>query len=1258
MFGFLATSQRQDYHPKGWCEAFKDSRGEPVNVMVQQDAEEFVNVFLDRIDTLLRGTPQRRLVRRLFTGKMANQIICTSCGDVRSKDEAFHHISLEVKNLRSVEESLARYIDGETISDFHCSACDKSVDIVKRACISALPRTLFLHCKRIAFNFDTFVNEKINTRFEFPDELDVWPYTVEGLEASGKGAKDLVARASSSAGDSDGGGGRGGAGGAPAGGDDGAGGVEEAKAGDGSGGDGGFSEDHFKYRLRGVLCHTGTAEAGHYYSYIFDPLTGQWNEFNDSTVKPFSVADLEKECFGGEQVSGDVNMWGQEVQSKREQINNAYMCIYERVAPEDAELEAAATDGVDPATVSEKDIVALAQPIRVPGDEPDDDAAGDSDEGAESGDVDPLDSQRPVDVAAVQQIAKVIALAKDKRTRLLVQQQLLPEEVSAEGFADNLKFILNQQIYSREYFTFMASFVEGVAPMISSCMDTAVRYTPGDAAAYERVAALTDAPGDQAEFGFRFVEMCRSFLFDTLSHAATDDSYKRIVAALEPVLARHVPACRALILHVVEHPTDLVDMLLACSNDVVRRETRRLLFAAVATLGPLEPEEHEDSEPGASGASGEGRSESTPATSSVVARFVDRMLGSLEDAAKNWPRMGQFFALLADIAEAGDRERAFMVQRKALLLLSDFFLGEKSPAVASGVRSGATYSAMGNRVRQPEFGDLVRCLGTLILGSVVGGAADRVASLPAANGCVELPADEAARAALKLPPTLLAKRRPTLLGDDDALLLQSNELITACMKQKSATSVISKVICHLVWEDVEQTKRMAKLLVQALDSTPGDAADGYLEALKALLLLEDGLALRRMVYVLGDPHVGTVKLGHVFGLRPTRPAAPPPSAAEAQPPRAPAAAPEHPPVADGDPFHGALQRADIAAVSAGLLGMMHRRRTAQERLVFRCLLALFEVGEQRPLVLEYLFRLAPTKAMAATQDRYCDWMFTTMVKHLETQLRVPSAATTQVSLSQSLRKFEELEAQFDAKYGVQRRFPRDRVDFILALLHAKALGQSSDKNVKVVALSYVDPDTSLRMVTFRAENNRAATVKFSFYFNVPKPEQEAAINFIYPAQEELPLRATIPPRGHAYFFSAPAIRQGEADWGAYFYNWTFKDVVQPSAPPVDDGDSEPADAAEEEKDEEAAARGRRDAVDAGANVRFTSPDTEQMPVGDELETRPVGPLNRGETRPATPPRPPADSHAEWACRWCTIVNPPTTNVCSMCGKRTDEKPDF
>lgn len=59
----------------------------------------------------------------------------------------------------------------------------------------------------------------------------------------------------------------------------------------------------YDYDLIGVTVHTGTADGGHYYSFIRDrttPNKDKWFFFNDAEVKPFDPNQLASECFGGE----------------------------------------------------------------------------------------------------------------------------------------------------------------------------------------------------------------------------------------------------------------------------------------------------------------------------------------------------------------------------------------------------------------------------------------------------------------------------------------------------------------------------------------------------------------------------------------------------------------------------------------------------------------------------------------------------------------------------------------------------------------------------------------------------------------------------------------------------------------------------------------------------------------------------------------------------------------------------------------------
>ena len=83
-------------------------------------------------------------------------------------------------------------------------------------------------------------------RFEFPLELDMWKYTVEGLAERDASAEAAAA----SAGRPD----------APAPGEAGA-----ARPGTPKAGAHGLQ---YMYQLKGVVVHSGTANVGHYYSYI------------------------------------------------------------------------------------------------------------------------------------------------------------------------------------------------------------------------------------------------------------------------------------------------------------------------------------------------------------------------------------------------------------------------------------------------------------------------------------------------------------------------------------------------------------------------------------------------------------------------------------------------------------------------------------------------------------------------------------------------------------------------------------------------------------------------------------------------------------------------------------------------------------------------------------------------------------------------------------------------------------------------------
>lgn len=317
LFAFLELSDRIDFNPQSFCFAFKDFQGNPVNVCVQQDAQEFVNMIFDKLENALKGNPFQSILEDVYGGKSCMQLICGECGNKKEREEFFYVVSLEVKNMRTLYESFEKYISGETISDYYCENCCKKAQTTKRSCLSKFPNVMIIHLQRIVFDLDTLQNEKISTRLEFPMELDLYNYSYEKIEGRKIGSnpsdssltKNLIKESSEIE-------------------------INEIKNDESE-----EIDKPYQYKLAGVVVHVGTASYGHYYSYInikrdletrnpSEKFEDKWLEFNDSSIREFDPKNLESECYGG-MVDRYQDDWGWNSKVS-ETSKSAYILIYER----------------------------------------------------------------------------------------------------------------------------------------------------------------------------------------------------------------------------------------------------------------------------------------------------------------------------------------------------------------------------------------------------------------------------------------------------------------------------------------------------------------------------------------------------------------------------------------------------------------------------------------------------------------------------------------------------------------------------------------------------------------------------------------------------------------------------------------------------------------------------------------------------------------------------------------------------------------
>jgi ubiquitin carboxyl-terminal hydrolase 9/24 len=56
--------------------------------------DEFFNMFMDRIECLIKGTKEEKIMNNLFQGVFANELICKDCPHYSEREEPFLAISL------------------------------------------------------------------------------------------------------------------------------------------------------------------------------------------------------------------------------------------------------------------------------------------------------------------------------------------------------------------------------------------------------------------------------------------------------------------------------------------------------------------------------------------------------------------------------------------------------------------------------------------------------------------------------------------------------------------------------------------------------------------------------------------------------------------------------------------------------------------------------------------------------------------------------------------------------------------------------------------------------------------------------------------------------------------------------------------------------------------------------------------------------------------------------------------------------------
>lgn len=115
VLGHLQESEKKAYEATQFCQAFRDSNGQPLNVALQMDVDEYFAKLFDQLENGLSDTPQAMLLKEHFGGTLVQQIKSRDCEHISEKEDPFFAIQCEVKNKKNVEESLELYVEGELL---------------------------------------------------------------------------------------------------------------------------------------------------------------------------------------------------------------------------------------------------------------------------------------------------------------------------------------------------------------------------------------------------------------------------------------------------------------------------------------------------------------------------------------------------------------------------------------------------------------------------------------------------------------------------------------------------------------------------------------------------------------------------------------------------------------------------------------------------------------------------------------------------------------------------------------------------------------------------------------------------------------------------------------------------------------------------------------------------------------------------------------------------------------------------------------
>lgn len=115
LFARMQNSYLKAVEPKDFVEAITDYEGEPIDISIQMDVDEFYNLVFDRLEGQMSSMDMKSTFRGYYGGQLVQQVKSTECEHISERNEPFSAIQCDIKGKTNLQESLKAYVGGEVM---------------------------------------------------------------------------------------------------------------------------------------------------------------------------------------------------------------------------------------------------------------------------------------------------------------------------------------------------------------------------------------------------------------------------------------------------------------------------------------------------------------------------------------------------------------------------------------------------------------------------------------------------------------------------------------------------------------------------------------------------------------------------------------------------------------------------------------------------------------------------------------------------------------------------------------------------------------------------------------------------------------------------------------------------------------------------------------------------------------------------------------------------------------------------------------